>query len=69
MPRSPSLEPLGDGFYDMMEAIERSSIPVLVQVHDWAMLPERFRREIELHYVAVQQPTRDKGRSQPSTSP
>ena len=52
--RSPTLEPLGDGFYDLLEAIENSNIPFLVQAHDWAMLPESFHREIERDYVVVQ---------------
>ena len=29
--------------------------PILVQAHDWAMLPESFHREIERDYVVVQQ--------------
>ena len=39
----------------MLEAIEKSNIPILVQAHDWAMLPESFHREIERDYVVVQQ--------------
>ena len=53
--RSPTLEPLDGGFYDLLEAIEKSNIPILVQTHDWAMLPESFHREIERDYVVVQQ--------------
>ena len=52
--RGPSLEPLDGGFYDLLEAIEKSNIPFLVQAHDWAMLPESFRREIERDYVVLQ---------------
>ena len=52
--RSPTMEPLDGGFYDLLEAIEKSSIPILVQVHDWARLPESFHREIERDYVVVQ---------------
>ena len=52
--RGPALEPLDGGFYDLLEAIEKSNIPILVQAHDWAMLPEGFHREIERDYVVVQ---------------
>ena len=53
--RGPDLEPLDGGFYDLLEAIEKSNIPILVQAHDWAMLPESFHREIERDYVVVQE--------------
>ena len=53
--RSPTLKPLDNGFFDLLEAIERSSIPILVQVHDWARLPESFHEEIERDYVVVQE--------------
>ena len=53
--RGPDLEPLDGGFYDLLEAIEKSNIPILVQAHDWAMLPESFHREIERGYVVVQE--------------
>ena len=52
--RSPALKPLDGGFYDLLEAIEKSHIPILVQAHDWAMLPESFHKEIERDYVVVQ---------------
>ncbi len=55
--RGPALEPLDGGFYDLLEAIEKSNIPILVQAHDWAMLPESFHREIERDYVVVQEGT------------
>ena len=56
--RSPTLEPLRDGYLDLVEALEQSNIPILVQVHDWAMLPESFHREIERDYVAMQKVTK-----------
>ena len=52
--RGPALEPLDGGFYDLLEAIEKSNVPILVQAHDWAMLPESFHREIAQDYVVVQ---------------
>ena len=53
--RGPALEPLDGGLYDLLEAIEKSNIPILIQAHDWAMLPESFHREIERDYVVVQE--------------
>ena len=53
--RGPGLKPLGGGLYDLLEAIEKSNIPILVQAHDWAKLPESFHREIERDYVVVQE--------------
>ena len=53
--RGPALERLDGGYYDLLEAIEKSNIPILVQAHDWARLPESFHREIERDYVVVQQ--------------
>ena len=53
--RGPTLEPLDGGFYDLLEAIEKSNIPFLVQAHDWAMLPESFHREIEQDHVVMQE--------------
>ncbi len=55
--RSPGLEPLGEGFFSLLQAIEESNIPILVQAHDWARLPESFHREIERKHVVLQ----DKG--------
>ena len=53
--RGPALEPLRDGFFDLLEAIENSNIPILVQAHDWAKLPDSFHREIERDYVVLQE--------------
>ena len=52
--RSPLLEHLGAELLDLIEAFQESNIPFLVQVHDWAGLPESFHREIERDYVVVQ---------------
>ena len=54
--RSPTLEPLGREFSELLEAIAESSIPILVQVHDWARLPESFHNEIQKAYVVIQPP-------------
>ena len=51
--RGPTLEPLGAEFLNLVEAIEKSSIPILVEVLDWARLPESFHKEIQRDYVVV----------------
>ena len=52
--RSPTLEPVpGDRYVDFVEAVEQSNIPILVQAHDWARLPESFHHEIERDHVVV----------------
>ena len=38
--RSPTLEPLGPEYSDLVAALEESNIPILVQAHDWARLPK-----------------------------
>ena len=53
--RGPNLEPLSHGFSDLLEALEDSNIPFLVQAHDWARFPEIFHREIERDYVVVRE--------------
>ena len=52
--RGPALGPLGAEFVNLVEAIEKSSIPILVEVLDWARLPESFHKEIQRDYVVVQ---------------
>lgn len=50
--RTPTLEPIPDTMLrGLSAALERSNIPILVQAHDWARLPENYRREIERNYV------------------
>ncbi len=61
--RSPTLEPLGEGYIDLLEALEQSNLPILVQLHDWARLPESFHREIERQYVALQEGTKKEARN------
>ena len=52
--RGPRLERLGEGYLSLLEAIEESNIPILVQVHDWATLPGSLRREIQRRYAVFQ---------------
>ena len=51
--RSPTLEPLGGEYLDLIEALEESTIPILIQAHDWARLPESFHQEISQNYVVL----------------
>ena len=52
--RSLTLEPLGPEFTDLVEALRESNIPILVQVCDWAKIPESFRNEIARGHVVLQ---------------
>ena len=51
--RSSTLEPLGDGYLDLVAALGKSNISISVQAHDWALLSESSLREIEQQYVAM----------------
>ena len=55
--RGPGLKPLGIRYVELTEAFRESNIPILVQAHDWARLPEAFHEEIERDYVVVQEGT------------
>ena len=35
-------------------AFRESDIPILIDVHDWALLPEEFQKEIATRYVLLQ---------------
>lgn len=49
--RSPDLKPLPIAVYvDLSEKIKNSNIPILVEFRDWAMLPEKFHRNIEQRF-------------------
>jgi len=37
----------------LRESFSESNIPIRVDVHDWARLPEEFRAEIERAYVVL----------------
>lgn len=48
-----------DQFFRFKEAIEDSSIPILVQIMDWHRIPESFKTNITRHYeVLVELPRR-----------
>ena len=52
--RGPDLKRILSGqLADLIKALEESNVPILVQTHDWARLPESFHREIEREYVVL----------------
>src|SRR5690606_17186968 len=42
-----------DVLLSLKEKIRESNIPILVELHDWARLPESFHRNIETHYEVL----------------
>ncbi len=52
--RTPNLKKLSiDTFMDLCEKIRDSNIPILVELRDWATLPESFHKNIERHYEVL----------------
>ena len=52
--RNPSaLEVPVRGSSDLKEAISASSLPMLIDIHQWAYLPESFKQNIEQAYVLL----------------
>ena len=52
--RSPQLAEIDiSRLADFIEALQDSTIPFLVEAHDWARLPKSFRREIEREHVVL----------------
>jgi len=39
---------------ELKEALQQSTLPILVDVHDWALLPKSFHSNIEDEYVVLQ---------------
>lgn len=40
-------------FYDFQTALNESTIPILIQVFDWATIPESFRQNIQRRYEVL----------------
>ena len=38
---------------DISQAFRESNVPFLVDIHDWAALPDRFRSEIERSHIVL----------------
>lgn len=43
-----------DGWFDLKEALQESTLPILVDVHVWSRLPASFHANIEKNYVVLQ---------------
>ena len=43
-----------EGWLELKEALQNSTLPILVEVHLWAHLPTSFRPNIEAGYVVLQ---------------
>ena len=55
--RGPGLKEIpNDALAAFQAALRESTIPFIVEVRDWARLPERFHREIERAYVCLASP-------------
>jgi len=49
--RTPTLQKLPfDVFLDLKEKIQESNIPIVIELFDWARLPETFHKNIEASY-------------------
>ncbi len=52
--RSPKLNPLPIELYnELCEKIRDSNIPILVELRDWALLPESFHKNIKQQYEVL----------------
>ena len=52
--RSQTLKPFPlDKYADLCEKIKESNIPILVELRDWAMLPESFHNNIVRQYEVL----------------
>ena len=52
--RGPGLEPIpADKLSKLTDALRESTLPFLVEAHDWARLPPSFQEEIERSYVSL----------------
>ncbi|MDP2887920.1 MAG: hypothetical protein Q8P34_03010, partial [Bacteroidota bacterium] len=49
--RSQNLKPLPrEMLIGLSKKIRESNVPILVELHDWALLPQNFHKSIEQHY-------------------
>lgn len=44
------------GYAELSAALEESTLPILVELHDWARLPPAFHTEISRSYQVLQAP-------------
>lgn len=43
-----------EGWAELVEALQESDLPMLVDIHLWSRLPDSFRRTIEAAHVEIQ---------------
>lgn len=43
------------GWHELKEALQESSLPMLVEIHLWARLPVAFHGEIERQHLVIQE--------------
>ena len=52
--RAPDLGKLTGGqLRGFEDAVRESTIPFLIEAHDWACVPKRFQQEIQRDYVVI----------------
>lgn len=44
------------GLMDLQSALQASSLPMLVEIYDWALLPPAFHKNIERCHIVLQEP-------------
>ena len=55
--RTPDLTPVSVNVISRLrEAFDESNLPIIVDIHDWARLPEAYHEEIERSYYVLAQP-------------
>lgn len=58
--RSPDLSPIPIlALEDFLQALKDSTIPILIEVRDWARLPTSFHQEILKNYVVLNEASKD----------
>ena len=58
--RGPGLEPIPAGkLSKLTDALRESTLPFLVEAHDWARLPPSFQKEIKRSYVSLMSERRE----------
>ena len=55
--RTPDLTPMSvSAISRLRDAFDESNLPIIVDIHDWARLPEAYREEIERSYYVLAKP-------------
>ena len=44
------------GLLNLESALQESSLPMLVEIHDWARIPPAFHKNIERCHIVLQEP-------------